>query len=500
MTASNIARGLALAMGAVGIWLSGCTVGPTYREPAPPAPSTGGFVSTLPPTIGSSEAPPADWWKLYNAPALDALVQDALLHNKTLLVAAANLSEARAALSLARAGRFPTTTITSGATYGVSASAVAAANAAGAGTRTPYGFYTAGLDASYEIDLFGRIHRAVQAAAADYDAQRAAEDVTRISVAGETTRAYLNACAYAEEGAVARESLGILNQTLNLTVIQAKYGVASDFDLARSRQLVAQTEATLPNYETQRRAALFELAVLTGKPPEEISSAADSCKSPPTLTTVVPIGDVQSLFRRRPDVREAERRLAADFARIGVATANLFPTVSIGASALTASSSVGGLASLSSLSYGIGPGLNWSFPNILVALAQVREARAVASASYSNFQGTVLQALQDTEIAVTTYGGELSRHASLVTSSEQSQIALKLALIQNQEGVASYLDVLTAETNLVDAKTALAASDEAVVSDQVTLFKALGGGWEQAPDVRPLPLEDGKTHKAIVVR
>ena len=495
----NGARYLSLTLVALSIWLSGCTVGPTYLRPMPPTPSTRKFAAILPATAGSEDSPPANWWKLYNDPALDALVQDALTHNKSLLVAAANLSEARAALSLARAGRYPATTLVAGATYGVSSTVVAAAKLSGAGTPSPRGFYTAGLDASYEIDLFGRVRRAVQAASADYEAQRAVEDATRISVAGETTRAYLNACAYAEEVAVSREAVRIVAQTLDLTVTQAKYGVTSDFDLARARQLVAQTKATVPGYEGQRRTALFELAVLTGKPPEEISRDADACHAPPKLTTVLPIGDVQGLFKRRPDVRQAERHLAATYARIGVATANLFPTVSIGGSVTTAASSLGGLTSLNSLGYGIGPALNWSLPNILVALAQVREARATASAAYASFQETVLQALQDTEIAVTTYGAELERHASLVTSNDQSQIALKLALIQYESGVASYLDVLMAETNVVNSKTALANSDEAVGSDQVTVFKALGGGWEQAPDVRPAPLRDGKTNKEIQV-
>ena len=215
---------------------------------------------------------------------------------------------------------------------------------------------------------------------------------------------------------------------------------------------------------------------------------------------MLPIGDVQGLFRRRPDVRQAERHLAADYARIGVETANLFPTVTIGASGLTASNTIAGLASLSSLSYGIGPGLSWAFPNVLVALAEVREARATASASYATYQATVLQALQDTEEAVTTYGAELDRHAALIASRDQSQIAFKLAQVQYQNGAASYLDVLTAEMNLVEASASLAASDEAVVSDQVTLFKALGGGWEQAPDIRPLPLTDAKTNKTIEIR
>ena len=427
-------------------------------------------------------------------------MQEALTHNTNLEVAAANLAQARAALTLARAGRLPSTTLSSNAEYGVSASSAANAKASGAGTATPSAYYVAALDASYEIDLFGRIRRAIQSARADLETQQAAEDVARVSVAGETTRAYLNACAYAEELAVARESLDIVNQSYGLTATQARFGVASDFDLARARQLVAQTQATLPGYEAQRRAALFELAVLTGRPPEEISRAADSCKAPPQLTTVLPIGDVQGLFKRRPDVREAERRLAADFARIGVATANLYPTVSIGAFGQTAASSIAGLGSLSSVSYGIGPALSWSFPNIAPALAQVREARATASAAYASYKGSVLQALQDTEEAVTNYGAELDRHASLVTSRDQSRIAYRLAQIQFQGGTASSLDVLTAETSLVSASAALAASDQALASDQVTVFKALGGGWEQAPEVRAPSLTDARNGKPIEIR
>jgi NodT family efflux transporter outer membrane factor (OMF) lipoprotein len=480
-----------LAVGSIALVMVGCTVGPNYKAPVPPTPSTGRFAATLPATVGSAGQPPPDWWKLYNVPALDQLVQEALANNKNLLVAAANLAQARGALSLAKAGRFPSTTLSAGASYGVTSTAAADAVAAGGGAATPNGFYTAGLDASYEVDLFGRIRRAVEAARADVASERAAEDVARISVAGETTRAYLNACAYAEEVAVAKESLSIVSQTYDLTVVQAKYGVASDFDLARARELVDQTQATVPGYESQRRAALFELAVLTGRPPEEISRAADACKRPPKLTTVLPIGDVQGLFKRRPDVRQAERHLAGDVARVGVATANLYPTITIGASGGPASSNLSGLTNLRNLSYGIGPALSWAFPNTLAARAQIEEARAVASGSYANFQQAVLQALQDTEEAVTNYGAELDRNASLTKAREQSQIAFKLAQVQYQNGIDSYLDLLTAETNLVDASATLAQSDQALASDQVTLFKALGGGWEQAPDIKPLPLPEG---------
>jgi NodT family efflux transporter outer membrane factor (OMF) lipoprotein len=485
---------------ALSLLLSGCVVGPTYQPPVAPGPPGGAFSASLAPTAGSAEQPPPNWWKLYDDPALDALVQEALTHNANLEVAAANLAQARAALSLAKAGRYPSTVVSSSAEYGVTSSAAAGAASAGRGAPAASGFYSAGLDASYEIDLFGRIRRAVQAARADLEAQKAAEDVARISVAGETTRAYLDACAYAEELAVARRSVDIINQTYELTATQVRFGVASDFDLARVRQLVAQTRATLPTYEGQRRVALFELAVLTGRPPEAISKAADACQAPPRLTTVLPIGDVRGLFQRRPDVREAERRLAATFARIGVATAGLFPTVSINAFGQTTATSIAGLGALGGLGYGVGPSLSWAFPNVLVALAQVREARAAASSAYATFEGSVLQALEDTEAAVTTYGAELDRNASLVVARDQGEVAAKLARIQYQNGIASFLDVLTAETNLVAASQALASSDQAVVSDQVTLFKALGGGWEQAPEVRPLPLRDAKTGKVIEVR
>jgi NodT family efflux transporter outer membrane factor (OMF) lipoprotein len=427
-------------------------------------------------------------------------VQDALTHNKTLLVAVANLAQARGALDLARAGLFPSTALSAGAQYGVSPDTAFAAELEHRGAPNPAPIYSAGLDVSYEVDLFGRVRRTVEAAKADVDAQKAAEDVSRISVAGETTRAYVNACAYAQELSVAKQSLAVVSQTYDITTKEARDGTASDLDLARAREQVAQVQATLPVYEGERRTALFQLAVLTGRPPEEISQAADACASPPKLNTVMPVGDVRALFSRRPDVRQAERQLAGNVARIGVATADLYPTISIGASAASGANTVGGLGALGNLSYAVGPLLNWSFPNTLVAQAQIREARAVASASYANFQATVLQALQDTETALTSYANELDRNAALTTARDQSQTAFRLATTQYRLGRVSYLDLLTAQTDLVNANASLAASDQAVASDQVTLFKALGGGWGQAPDIQPLPIHDARTGKDTPVR
>jgi len=479
--------------------LAGCTVGPRYAPPTPPSPAADTFAASTP-AVASATQPPSTWWRLYNSPAIDQLVQEALTHNNTLLVAVANLAEARGALDLARAGRYPSTVLSAGAQYGVGSESDLAAALTGRGAPSPTPIFSAGLDVSYEIDLFGRVRRTIEAAKADVQARRAAEDAARISVAGETTRAFVNACAYAQELAVARQSLGVVGQTLEITVRESRDGTVSDFDVARAREQVASVQATLPVYEGERRTALFQLAVLTGRPPEEISRAADTCKAPPKLARVLPVGDVQALFKRRPDVRQAERQLAGDVARIGVVTANLYPAITIGGSVATAATTLSGLTSPGNLSYAIGPMLNWTFPNTLVAHAQIREARATASASLANFQATVLQALQDTEVALTAYANELDRNASLTVARDQSLKAFNLARVQLQLGRVSYLDLLTAQTDLVAANAQLAASDQAVASDQVTLFKALGGGWEQAPEIQPLPIRDARTGKDITVR
>jgi NodT family efflux transporter outer membrane factor (OMF) lipoprotein len=481
--------------------LGGCVVGPDYvhpRTPAPDAPGGGTFASAAA-DISALPPPPPNWWELYNVPELDQLVQDALTHNNNLLQAAANLAQARAALSQARAGRFPSTTLSGGAQYGVSTdqlllSDIRSGSTIGGGATVPNAepYYSYGLDVSYEVDLFGRITRSIRAAKADVEAQAAAADVVRVSVAAETTRAYVNACAYAQELAVAQSSLKIVSDAYDVTVGELDAGSVSDFDVARQRALVEQTRATIPTFEGQRRTALFELAVLTGRPPEEISKAADACTAPPQLNQVLPVGDAQALFRRRPDVRQAERQLKANVERIGVATADLYPTITIGGSATEGATRLSGLTSASGLAWGVGPLLNWSFPNTLVAQAQIRQAKAAASGSLANFNQTVLQALQDTEEALTAYGAELRRHASLVAALEQEQTAYRLVQVRYRDGSASYLDLLTTETDLVNAQASLASSSQALASDQVTVFKALGGGWEQAPPVKPLGIPDAK--------
>ncbi|HEY1750452.1 MAG TPA: TolC family protein [Caulobacteraceae bacterium] len=478
-----MSRPLRLAAPAAALGLAACAVGPNYRPPATPAAAAAPFVSARA-GIAAAEAPPSDWWRLYDDPALDALVKKALTENQDLKVAAANLLKARGVVEQARAGLFPSTDVSFADQWGVSSG-----NQLVSGLlhrkATPAWFATGALDVSYQVDIFGRIRRSLEAARADAAATAEAENVVRITVAAETARAYADACAFAEQAATARKSAGLAQQVLDLTRRQRDLGAKSDFDVASAAAVFDQARAEIPTFDGEQRAQLFELAVLTGDLPSQVSQAAAACRTPPTIRTALPVGDGAALLRRRPDVLQAEATLAADTARIGVATADYFPTVSLTGSGSPSGASTKQFFSSASFSYQLGPLITWSFPNVLVAHAEVAQAKAQASASIAAFDSVMLTALKETEQALTTYDAELSHHAALAANRDDNQRAFDLAQIQLQRGSISFPDLLQTERNLETAEAQLAASDQALVDDQVAVFQALGGGWETAPPVVP---------------
>jgi len=461
-----------------GFLMSGCAVGPRFTPPSTPATAQGNFVSAANrPELAAPAPLPPLWWRLYNDTVLDSLVQQALIHNEDLKVAAANLAYAQALLEEARAGRFPSTDLTAGGPgYARSGLQVLAGQAAATA-------FSAGLTASYQVDIFGRIRRGIQAARANAEATQAAVDVVRVTVAGETASAYADICGFGEQIDVARRSLDLVQQTYDLTVTERDAGALSDFDLAREGVILAQAKAAIPPLEGQRRAALFTLAALIGRTPAQVPAEAALCRAPPRISQPLPVGDGAALLRRRPDVREAERSLAAATFRIGVAAADLYPTISIGGAVNNAATTVGGLGNSSTASYSVGPLLNWSFPNILTARARVHEAGAQASSALASFDGVVLQALGDTEKALSTYGAELDHHVALADAKKNADEALRLADVQFKAGAVSFLDLITAEQTAVAADQAVALSDQTISDDQVAVFQALGGGWEGAPAV-----------------
>lgn len=469
-----------LAVVAFALALAGCVVGPRYVPAKAPAPANGAFVSAQANSAVDQPLPP-HWWRLYDDPVLDRLVEQALVENQDLKVAAANLLYAQGLLDEARAGRFPSTDLTGGVSYGLSTQGATSGGAPAFG-------YSGEFVASYDFDLFGRIRRAVQSARANAESVRAAEDAVRVTVAGETAGAYVEICGYARQIAVARASLALVQQTYAITLAERNAGALSDFDLAREAVLLEQAKAAIPPLEGQRRVALFTLATLIGKMPREVPADAAACQSPPTLARPLPVGDGAALLRRRPDLRQAERALASATARIGVAAADLYPTVTLGG-AVNPFGALSGPGSPSTfLAYSIGPLITWTFPNIAVARAHVKEAGAQASAALATFDSTVLIALQETEQALATYGAELDHHTALAAAAGQADEALRLAKVQYQAGAASQLDLIQAQTAAVAAAQALAASDQAIATDQVAVFQALGGGWEDAPAIIPQPI------------
>jgi NodT family efflux transporter outer membrane factor (OMF) lipoprotein len=459
--------------------LAGCTtVGPNYTPPAPPAGiadwPTSTFEASASPALSSAPLPP-HWWRLYNDPRLDGLVEQALAANTDLRVAAANLERSEAAVQEVRAVAGVQTAVQGGPSLG-QASTLGIGPTAGVHAQID-----AGISLSYEVDVVGRIRRAIEAATASAQAQAAALDLARTTVAAGVVGAYTDACAAGAQIAVARQSLGLQRRSLALTERGVRGGVFAPLDAVRSRTLVAQLGATVPPLEADRRVALYRLAVLTGKAPTDYPADLATCATIPSPVRPLPVGDGTALIRRRPDIRQAERELAAATATIGVETADLYPSVNIGGSVGTTSRRVGGLVSDSAFRFNVGPLISWSFPNRSVARARIAGANAAAKAALAGFDGAVLNALREAESALTVYVRDLDENARLREARDQSRTAAGIQRRLTRGGTASGLEALDVERTLASAELARAGSNAKLASDRVSIFLALGGGWEGAP-------------------
>lgn len=471
----------ALAAAASLLVLAACTtVGPDYRRPeaakadlpAAQAP----FVGAAGPAV-SQEPVPDGWWKLYDDALLNGLVEQALAANADLRVAAANLARARAVAGEADdAGGFEVDMEAAAQRARNSGQQFLLNEALPAKTLGD-----AGVRISYQVDLVGRLRRAAEAAHADTEASQAALDLARISVAADVARAYVEACSAGHEQQVAQESLALQGKSLEVTRRLVAAGRGTALDVTRAEALVEQQRAAIPTFAGRRQAALYKLAVLTGRPPAGFPVAVGACAAPPRLSRPLPVGDGAALLQRRPDVRQAERALAGATARIGVARGALYPHVQFGLGA----GSTGLLADLGQPAanrWGLSGLVSWSLPGE-GDRARVRQAEAGADAALARFDGVVLTALRETETSLTLYAHELERNAALRAARDAARTAERQAATLYRAGRAPYLQGLDAQRTLAGADAALAASDAAVAQDQVTLFLTLGGGWETAGPV-----------------
>ncbi len=375
-------------------------------------------------------------------------------------------------LSEAESDRLPATDINGGATYGDSSQLTG--RSIGEEQWSEY----ATLDIGWQVDLFGRVRNAIDAAAADAEAVAAARDAVRITVAAETTRAYLNACSHAFAGNIARESLKTSEQQLRLVRERQQAGSASRADLERARAVVASSRAQVTTLNARHRTSLYELATLLGVTPAETPDKARQCEEPPAPNELIPVGNARQLLRRRPDLRRAEQRLAADAARVKVAVADLYPRITLGGSLNYFNNDL--VDSSDAFSYSVGPLISWSFPNQQAARARVRRAEARESASYAAFKGAIVNALGEVEKALVNVASRAERTAALEESMEHFETAYELSTARYEAGAISYVDLLVAEKDLLEARARYADSVQQLASHRVTLFKTLGGGWKSS--------------------
>ncbi|MDB5826540.1 MAG: efflux transporter, outer rane lipoprotein NodT family, partial [Variovorax sp.] len=328
-----------LALTAMGTAVLGActTVGPDYHQPPEAVasqPAAGApFAEAKNATFSNAPLPP-HWWRLYHDARLDGLVQQALVHNTDLRQALANLERERAEEAAIAGMQRPTIGVEGGPSYG-HVSGVSLLQSDYAPPNDWY--YSAGASLSYQVDLFGQIRRAIEASKATGDAAQAALDLARVNVAAATTRAYADICSTGLRLRSAEKSVQLQREALDISERLQQAGRVSALDATRSRAQLQQLNAAIPPLQARKQAALYRLATLTGALPQDFPRDVASCETPPQVAGALPTGDGAALLRRRPDIRQAERTLAASTARIGVATADLYPRISLGLSTSSAS-------------------------------------------------------------------------------------------------------------------------------------------------------------------
>jgi NodT family efflux transporter outer membrane factor (OMF) lipoprotein len=469
-----------VAMLALSTTITGCVVGPNYQVPSDALINQDVAKQPLLDAKGytiQSQSPPPNWWKLYDDPVLNDMVQKALQQNTDLRVATANLERARADVQFAdEQGGF------SGAVSAAQDRTQVAGEQYLLSEKVPVANASDfGINVTYEIDLFGTLKRGVEAAKADSDAAIAAKDVARVTVVSDVVRAYVENCGAGAELAVAQQALAEQKSRGELVARLHALGRADISETSRQDTAIREIEATIPTYGARQHIAQYHLAALLAESPTELPGAVRECTHLPQLESEIPVGDGTALLKRRPDVREAERKLAASTARIGVSVGALYPKVILGASTgLTGIT--GDLGMGSTARWSVGPMVSWEFP-ANGARARISEARAEQRASLATFDGVVLQALKEVQSSLAGYGASMEQLTALERANTSAVDSANDVHRMFVGGRATYLDDLDASRTLTANNLSLTASKVNVALSQIDLFKSLGGGWETNSDM-----------------
>lgn len=516
----------------VAMLLSACTVGPDFHAPKADVPdqwhdtqrstatATGASAANVASVPTLDTDPDPRWWRNFNDPTLDALVGRAARGNLDLQEAVLRIVEARTQVQSAAAQGLPNVRATgsyqreqlgvkgfleSDGVYdkvdqlGTPNSPVnAVAPGAGATLQNgannllnqltaPVNLWQAGFDASWELDLFGRVRRSVEAANAQTEAAVESRNDALLSLEAEVAQTYMQLRGAQALHAITASLVDEQREIVTLTQSQAKVGLTSELDVKSATAQLAQTQAQLPQYEQQIAQALNGLAYLVGEPPGALEAELDAPAAVPPVPPVVPVGLPSTLARRRPDVRRAEASLHSATANVGVAVAQFYPDVSLTGQVGTRATNASDLSRWSHLFYSFGPSISLPIFQGGALVSNLRLSKAQEAEAALDYRKTVLMALRDVDNALAVYRTDQARRDSLSESVAAEQAAFDLARDSYRKGITSFINVLDAERQLAQARQQYAQGTMQVSTDLVSLYKALGGGWQSDADTSAAP-------------
>jgi NodT family efflux transporter outer membrane factor (OMF) lipoprotein len=467
---------------------SGCMVGPNYKPPKLAMPQAWAPPTTAPTTQDSvtttASAEMTTWWGTLRDPVLNSLVDRAIESNLDLKQAESRIRQARASRGVTGAALWPTANTTgsysrvgSGGTSSVRFVGPGGTISDSGGSASSRDLFRAGLDASWELDLFGGVRRDIEAANADLRAAIEDRRDVLVTLTSELALDYVDLRGFQRQIVIARQNLKSQQHSADLTRRRRAGGFVSGLDVANADATVATTRAQIPLLEQNARQAIYSIALLLGREPaalvEELSAEAPI----PSIPSAVPVELPSDLLRRRPDIRRAEEQIHASTARVGVATADLFPRFSLTGSMGTQGNQLQSLANWNNGSWSIGPGVSWPIFSAGSIRANIRVQNALQEQAAIRYEQAVLTALRDVESALVAFAQEQEHRKALTEAVTANRTAVDLSQRLYTQGQTDFLNVLSAQRSLYASEDALVQSDRTVATNLVALYKALGGGW-----------------------
>ena len=461
-------------------------MGPNYRAPATHTPSSW----VAPPTTQASTTTQEPlqierWWTTFNDPQLDSLIRRAVNANLDVQLAEEKIRQARASLGIARGIFFPTIGTSGSYTRSFNAASggvvVGGTVTGGTGTRSKphaHDLWQAGFDSTWELDIFGGVRRGIEAASASYEASIENRRDVLVTLLGEVATDYIQLRGFQQEAAIARENLTLQVKSLEVTRKKKELGNTTGLDVANAEAQAANTRSQIATFESESQQQIYALSVLLGEEPTALLMELTPTAQIPVVPPIVPVGLPSELLRRRPDIRQAERQLAAATAQIGVATADLFPKFSLNGTLTVQGNRYEAISNWGNRFWSFGPSVSWPIFDAGQIWNNIEVQSALQAQALTTYRKTVLTAFQDVESALTAYAQEQQRRAALADAVAANQRAVTIANRGFEFGQTDFLNVLIAEGALYSTQNAFVQSNDAVATDLVAIYKALGGGWE----------------------